>query len=73
MREKEFKTMQEDLQYHKDKHEHYRARCDVQEKVRASPAILQWTASMTKKTRFEFRTSNSKVEILCRSKLINQS
>ena len=49
MREKEFKTMQEDLQYHKDKHEHYRARCDVQEKVRASPAILQWTASITKK------------------------
>ena len=48
MREKEFKTMQEDLQYHKDKHEHYRARCDVQEKVKASPAILQWTASMTK-------------------------
>ena len=38
MREKEFKTMQEDLQYHKDKHEHYRARCDVQEKVR--PPIL---------------------------------
>ena len=49
MREKEFKTLQEDLQYHKDKHEHYRARCDVQEKVRASPAILLRTASMMKK------------------------
>ena len=59
MREKEFKTMQEDLQYHKDKHEHYRARCDVQEKVRASPAIQQWTASMTKNL---IRISNLKFQ-----------
>lgn len=32
--------MQEDLRHHKEMHEHYRARCDVQQKVRALPAIL---------------------------------
>ena len=40
MREKEFKIMQEDLRHHKEMHEHYRARCDVQQKVRALPVIL---------------------------------
>jgi len=33
MREKEFKIMQEDLRHHKEMHEHYRARCDVQQKT----------------------------------------
>ena len=40
MREKEFKIMQEDLRHHKEMHEHYRARCDVQQKVRTLPVIL---------------------------------
>ena len=32
--------MQEDLRHHKEMHEHYRARCDVQQKVRALPVVL---------------------------------
>ena len=32
--------MQEDLRHHKEMHEHYRARCDVQQKVRTLPVIL---------------------------------